>query len=130
MDIKALKGTDGARPMRIALFSGNYNYTLDGANKSLNRLVGHLQAFEDVRVARDQLVADAARHVLDIERRIGVVLGDPGVEHHLQQDVAELLPQVRPIAGLDRLDQLVRLLDRVRGQGGMGLFGVPRASAR
>lgn len=34
----------GARPLRVALFSGNYNYTLDGANKSLNRLVGHLQS--------------------------------------------------------------------------------------
>lgn len=44
MDIKALTHTDGARPLRIALFSGNYNYTLDGANKSLNRLVGHLQS--------------------------------------------------------------------------------------
>lgn len=43
MDIKALTAASGARPMRIALFSGNYNYTLDGANKSLNRLVGHLQ---------------------------------------------------------------------------------------
>ncbi|WP_374471731.1 glycosyltransferase family 4 protein [Phenylobacterium sp.] len=42
MSIKALTGADGARPARIALFSGNYNYTLDGANKSLNRLVGHL----------------------------------------------------------------------------------------
>ena len=43
MDIKALTHTDGGRSLRIALFSGNYNYTLDGANKSLNRLVGHLQ---------------------------------------------------------------------------------------
>jgi len=43
MSIKALTGVDGARPARIALFSGNYNYTLDGANKSLNRLVGHLE---------------------------------------------------------------------------------------
>lgn len=43
MDSKALTGAKGARPMRIVLFSGNYNYTLDGANKSLNRLVGHLQ---------------------------------------------------------------------------------------
>ncbi|NQE61706.1 glycosyltransferase family 1 protein [Caulobacter sp. RHG1] len=43
MDIKTLTHADGARPLRIALFSGNYNYTLDGANKSLNRLVGHLQ---------------------------------------------------------------------------------------
>ncbi len=36
-----------ARPMqvddlRIALFSGNYNYVRDGANQALNRLVGHL----------------------------------------------------------------------------------------
>lgn len=43
MDIKAVTGVDRARLMRIALFSGNYNYTLDGANLSLNRLVGHLQ---------------------------------------------------------------------------------------
>lgn len=43
MSTKDLTGVDGARPTRIALFSGNYNYTLDGANKSLNRLVGHLQ---------------------------------------------------------------------------------------
>lgn len=44
MDIRTLTGMGGARPLRIALFSGNYNYTLDGANKSLNRLVGHLQS--------------------------------------------------------------------------------------
>lgn len=29
---------------RVALFSGNYNYTRDGANQSLNLLVGHLLA--------------------------------------------------------------------------------------
>ena len=28
--------------LRIALFSGNYNITVDGANKALNRLVGYL----------------------------------------------------------------------------------------
>jgi glycosyltransferase involved in cell wall biosynthesis len=52
MDIKTLTHAGGARPLRIALFSGNYNYTLDGANKSLNRLVGHLQdsAGAEVRV--------------------------------------------------------------------------------
>jgi phosphatidylinositol alpha 1,6-mannosyltransferase len=44
MDCKVSTYADGARPLRIALFSGNYNYTLDGANKSLNRLVGHLQS--------------------------------------------------------------------------------------
>ena len=29
-------------PLRIALFSGNYNYVRDGANQALNKLVGHL----------------------------------------------------------------------------------------
>ncbi|WP_188659447.1 glycosyltransferase family 4 protein [Sphingomonas metalli] len=31
-----------ASDLRVALFSGNYNYTRDGANMSLNLLVGHL----------------------------------------------------------------------------------------
>ncbi|MET3667257.1 glycosyltransferase family 1 protein [Caulobacter sp. 1776] len=44
MNVKVSTYADGARPLRIALFSGNYNYTLDGANKSLNRLVGHLES--------------------------------------------------------------------------------------
>ena len=50
MDLKTLTHTDGARPLRIALFSGNYNYTLDGANKSLNLLVGHLQTTLNAQV--------------------------------------------------------------------------------
>lgn len=29
--------------LRVALFSGNYNYITDGANKALNRLVGYLE---------------------------------------------------------------------------------------
>lgn len=43
MEMKALTGVERARLTRIALFSGNDNYTLDGANLSLNRLVGHPQ---------------------------------------------------------------------------------------
>jgi phosphatidylinositol alpha 1,6-mannosyltransferase len=31
-----------ATDLRVALFSGNYNYTRDGANQTLNLLVGHL----------------------------------------------------------------------------------------
>lgn len=30
-----------SRDLRVALFSGNYNYVRDGANQALNRLVGH-----------------------------------------------------------------------------------------
>ena len=38
------------RRLRIALFSGNYNYTADGANQTLNRLVGHLEQVEGAQV--------------------------------------------------------------------------------
>ena len=41
----------GSRPLRVALFSGNYNYVKDGANQALNRLVGRMIARGvDVRV--------------------------------------------------------------------------------
>jgi glycosyltransferase involved in cell wall biosynthesis len=32
----------GQRPLRVAVFSGNYNYVKDGANQALNRLVGRM----------------------------------------------------------------------------------------
>ena len=36
--------------MRVALFSGNYNYLREGANQALNRLVGHLEQRHDCQV--------------------------------------------------------------------------------
>ena len=37
--------------LRVALFSGNYNYVRDGANQALNRLVGYIERDGvDVRV--------------------------------------------------------------------------------
>ncbi|WP_439547005.1 glycosyltransferase family 4 protein [Sandarakinorhabdus sp.] len=33
-----------SRPLRVVLFSGNYNYVRDGANQALNRLVAFLEA--------------------------------------------------------------------------------------
>jgi glycosyltransferase involved in cell wall biosynthesis len=38
------RGSMQPSDLRVALFSGNYNYTRDGANMSLNLLVGHLLA--------------------------------------------------------------------------------------
>lgn len=35
-----------APPLRVALFSGNYNYVMDGPVRALNNLVGHLEARE------------------------------------------------------------------------------------
>jgi glycosyltransferase involved in cell wall biosynthesis len=43
--VNAFSGVRGdAAGLRLALFSGNYNYTRDGANQALNRLVGYLEA--------------------------------------------------------------------------------------
>ena len=50
-DTFAYARPESAAGLRVALFSGNYNYTRDGANKALNRLVGHLLDHgADVRV--------------------------------------------------------------------------------
>jgi glycosyltransferase involved in cell wall biosynthesis len=48
---EALDGPLSAAGLRVALFSGNYNCTRDGANNALNRLVAHLlDRGADVRV--------------------------------------------------------------------------------
>jgi hypothetical protein len=50
-DFTSTRQLESAAGMRVALFSGNYNYTRDGANKALNKLVAHLLAQgADVRV--------------------------------------------------------------------------------
>ena len=38
------------RSLRVALFTGNYNYTRDGATQALTRLVDHLREVEGARV--------------------------------------------------------------------------------
>ncbi len=46
----------------------------------------------------------------------------------LQQQIAELVAQIREIAALDRIGDLVGLLDRVGGDGRVGLLEVPGAA--
>jgi len=41
--LEPVRPSERAAGLRVALFSGNYNYTRDGANQALNRLVGHLE---------------------------------------------------------------------------------------
>lgn len=41
-DLAAMAASGRLDGLRIALFSGNYNYVRDGANQALNRLVGYL----------------------------------------------------------------------------------------
>ncbi|MGX1156523.1 hypothetical protein RKD39_004101 [Streptomyces albogriseolus] len=75
----------------------------------------------------DELGDDPARHVVDGERLLRVLLRDPRVEDDLEQHVPQLLPQLVPVAVLDGLDELVRLLDAVLGEPLVGLLRGPRA---
>ncbi len=85
---------------------------------------------EHVRVASHQLVVHAGGDVGD--REPALLLGDRGVELDLVQQVAEFLDQVvvgRRVVGVERLervDDLVGLLEEVRDQRFVRLFDVPR----
>jgi hypothetical protein len=57
------------------------------------------------------------------------LLGDPGVEDHLEEDVAELLREVTAVAASDGVEHLVGLLHEVGRQALVGLLGVPGAAA-
>src|SRR3546814_14008685 len=77
-------------------------------------------------MAADQLVADRGGHVVEAERAL--LARHLRVEYHLQQQVAQFVLQRRQVVAVDRVGDLVGLLDRVRGDGGEGLFDVPRAA--
>ena len=83
---------------------------------------------EDVRMTPLQLVDDAACDIVDgVAGAVGSLLRDPGVEHDLQQHVAEFLADLGLVACGQRVDRLVGLLKQVRRQALVRLPGVPRA---
>ena len=124
MDTKTLTRADGARPVRIALFSGNYNYTLDGANKSLNRLVGHLEqsAGAQVRVYSPTGPNPAFEPVGDLvsvpsvkipfRNDYRLALGLPGV---VRRDVEAFKPDLIHLSAPDLLGAAAQRLGRRMG---------------
>ena len=88
--------------------------------------VGRGGVAEDVRVPPDELFVDGAHDVPDGE--LAGLLGDPRLEDHLQQQVAEFLADLALVALLDRADDLVGLLDDVGLERLGGLLAVPRAA--
>jgi len=95
--------------LRIALFSGNYNYLRDGANQALNRLVGYLLAQgASVRVyspvvenpafpATGDLVAvPAMRMPIRTEFQLPLHLGS-----RVRRDLADFAPNVVHISSPD-----------------------------
>ena len=60
-----------------------------------------------------------------VEGKAALLLGDLGVKHHLQQQVAEFLAQVGVVRGVDGGGDLVGLFQQAGAQRGVGLFLVP-----
>jgi phosphatidylinositol alpha 1,6-mannosyltransferase len=92
--------------LRVALFSGNYNYIRDGANQALNRLVGYLlRQGAQVRVYSPTVEHPAFPPTGDLislpsiavpgrpEYRLGI-----GVPARIRRDLAEFDPNVLQLA--------------------------------
>ena len=74
-------------------------------------------------MARDQLLGDVARDRLEVAR---AALGEEQREEvRLEEQVAELVEQLRVVARERRVRDLVGLLDRVRHDRPLGLLAIP-----
>jgi phosphatidylinositol alpha 1,6-mannosyltransferase len=98
-----------SRDLRIALFSGNYNYVRDGANQALNRLVEYLlRQGVHVRVYSPTTETPAFEPTGELvsipsmpipgrpEYRLGV-----GLSQNVRRDLAEFKPNIVHIAAPD-----------------------------
>ena len=82
---------------------------------------------KDVRMPPHQLVVQMLQHLRNGE--MPLVGRHFCIKQHLEQQVAQLLGQVRPVAALDGVEDLIDLFQRVFADGIEGLFAVPRAAA-
>ena len=90
--------------------------------------VGRDRVAKDVRVAADELGAEIFGDVAEVE--VATALrGHLRIEKNLQQQVAELVLEVRPGAALDGVEDLVGLFQRVALDAVEGLLAVPGAAA-
>ena len=78
-----------------------------------------------MRVSPDQLLADAARDVAHVERAF--LVRELCMDGDLEQEIAELVAQTVEIAGVERLERLIGLLEQMRPQARVRLFLIPRA---
>jgi hypothetical protein len=86
-----------------------------------------LDVAEDVRMAADELLVDQPRRRL--EASLPPLLEQQREEVDLEEQVAELVEQLRVVARERGIRDLVRLLDRVRDDRALGLLAVPGALA-
>ena len=110
-------------PLRVALFTGNYNYTRDGATQALGRLVRHLREVERAHVRIYAPTAPETPAVAELaaipsvalpgrsEYRLGL-----GLTPALRKDIEAFAPDVFHIATPDivgfQAQRLARRMDR------------------
>ena len=82
---------------------------------------------EDVRMAQDELRVNRARNVF--QPALALLLQEQGQEVDLEEEVAELVEQLRRRVRQRGVGDLVGLLDRVRDDRPRGLLPVPGAVA-
>ena len=80
---------------------------------------------EDVRVPANELLVHGARDVVEIA--LPLLLEQQREEEDLEEQVAELVAQLRGLVGERRVRDLVGLFDRVRDDRACGLLAIPRA---
>ena len=77
-------------------------------------------------MAANQFFGDAPRHILKGKRAL--FFADLRLEHHLEQEIAQLLLVLGGLAGIHGVNHLVALFDEVLLKRFDGLFSVPRAT--
>lgn len=117
--------SQGADGLRIALFSGNYNYVRDGANQALNRLVDYAQAQgASVRVYSPTIARPAIppnTTIVDVPA-IPFPFGRAeyrftrGLSRSLRADIAAFDPHVFHVSAPDVLDHRAVTLARQMGK--------------
>ena len=101
--------------LRIALFSGNYNYVRDGANQALNRLVGYLlRQGAQVRVYSPTVENPAFEATGDLVSVPSVSIpGRPEyrlplrISREMKRDMEAFAPNIMHISAPDRVGRLM-----------------------
>lgn len=112
-----------ARPLRVVLYSGNYNYVRDGANQALNRLVAYLEGQGCiVRVyspTSDTPAFEPAGTLVSVpslsipgrgEYRLAL-----GIPERLKRDIRDFAPDVIHLSAPDPAAHALKKLARATG---------------
>jgi hypothetical protein len=109
------------RPTLFLLFGLDRFPAIDGATCVVDLFVS-----ENPRMPTNQFLTNRVDHTVDVKPSF--LLGEGSLEDDLKQQVAELFSEYLGRALVDRVDDLVRLLDHVLPEGFEGLLTIPGAA--